>query len=198
MSIDLYGFAHYLRKKMPFIWDILELMNDILFTLFYSQRLRTIPETLKKNSGDIVFRYATINDIDNLKSFFDSQPEESYKFFQPHAFDKNTLTKLCKQKAFLMFIVEKKEHIVGYFFFRCSFTAKAFRGRIVDVNSRNQGIGKKMALCMNDIIKVLRFRQFATISPENYASLESVKAVNNIRIIKTIENGYYYIETLPK
>lgn len=38
------------------------------------------------------------------------------------------------------------------------------------------------------------FRMFASVSPDNYASLNSVKAVSDVRIIKTLENGYYYIE----
>jgi len=41
-------------------------------------------------------------------------------------------------------------------------------------------------------------RVFGTISPENYASLASSKAVNEVRIVETLENGYYYIEYLPK
>lgn len=37
-----------------------------------------------------------------------------------------------------------------------------------------------------------------SISPENYASLASTKASNEIKIHKTLENGDYYIEFLEK
>ena len=55
-----------------------------------------------------------------------------------------------------------------------------------------------MGLVMNEIVPLLGMRLFGSISPDNYASLQSTKAVNDIRIIKTLENGYYYIEYLPK
>ena len=51
---------------------------------------------------------------------------------------------------------------------------------------------------MNKIITLLKVRLFGSISPDNYASLASTKAVNDIRIIKTLDNGYYYVEYLPK
>ena len=75
---------------------------------------------------------------------------------------------------------------------------KSFRGRIVDYRWRNKGIAKQMGLTMNKIIAILNVRLFGSISPDNYASLQSTKAVNDIRIIKTLDNGYYYIEYLPK
>ena len=133
-----------------------------------------------------------------LAAFFAEQPEEAFKFFKPHAFDEKTLLKIIKNKAFLTFLVLDGEKIVGYFFLRCFVNRKSFRGRIVDYRWRNKGIAKLMGITMNKIIAVLNVRLFGSISPDNYASLQSTKAVNDIRVIKTLDNGYYYIEYLPK
>ncbi len=198
MHLGLYEFAHILKNKVPFIWEIAQSGNDVLFVLLHNKTLRLIPKVLRQNSDELLFRYVTINDIDNLESFFLAQPKDSYKFFQPHKFDKKTLLKLYKQKSFLMFVAEKHGNIVGYFFLRCSFNKKAFWGWIVDSKARNQGIGKRMAVCMSTISKVLGFRMFASISPENYASLKSIGSVTNLRIIKTLDNGYLYIENTPR
>ncbi len=39
---------------------------------------------------------------------------------------------------------------------------------------------------------------YGSISPHNIASMESAKAVNDIKIISTLDNGDYYVEYLPK
>ena len=97
-----------------------------------------------------------------------------------------------------MFLVKDCEEIVGYFFLRCFANGKAFKGRMVDYRRRNQGIGKLMGNVLNEVVWALDVKLFTTISPENYSSLASVKAVNDIKILKTLENGYYYIECTPK
>ena len=97
-----------------------------------------------------------------------------------------------------MFLVKDKAEIVGYFFLRCFANGTAFKGRIVDVKHQNQGIGKLMGRILNEVVLYLNVRLYTTISPQNYASLASVKAVNDIKIIRTLENGYYYIECTPK
>ena len=55
-----------------------------------------------------------------------------------------------------------------------------------------------MGKAINEMAMHLGLRIFTTISPDNYASLASTKAVNDIKIVKTLENGYYYIECTPK
>ena len=69
---------------------------------------------------------------------------------------------------------------------------------MVDYRQRNRGIAKLMGIAINRVATYLGMRIFTTISPENYASLASTKAVNDIKIVKTLENGYYYIECTPK
>jgi hypothetical protein len=55
-----------------------------------------------------------------------------------------------------------------------------------------------MGIVMTKVSQALGMRMFGSISPENYASLASAKASNEIKIHQTLDNGYYYIEFLPK
>ncbi|SMG16728.1 hypothetical protein [Fibrobacter sp. UWB13] len=194
----LYKLAHILRDKFGFLWNIIEWCNAFVFSLTHRNALKQIPEILKECSGQFTLRMAAPADADPLAIFFAEQPEEAFKFFKPHAFDEKTLSKIIRNKAFLTFLVIDGDKIVGYFFLRCFVNGKSFRGRIVDYRWRNKGIAKLMGLTMNKIIAQLHVRLFGSISPDNYASLQSTKAVNDIRIIKTLDNGYYYIEYLPK
>ena len=194
----LYKLAHILRDKFGFLWNIIEWFNALVFAMTHRAALKKIPEILQEFSDKFTLRLAEPTDAAPLAKFFAEQPEEAFRFFKPHAFDEKTLSKIIKNKAFLTFLVWDGETIVGYFFLRCFMNGKSFRGRIVDYRWRNKGIAKQMGLTMNKIIAVLNVRLFGSISPDNYASLQSTKAVNDIRIIKILDNGYYYIEYLPK
>ena len=85
---------------------------------------------------------------------------------------------------------------LGYFIM--GYLIKCFKGRMVDYRQRGKGIAKFMGIAINNVATHLGLRIYTTISPENYASLASTKAVNDIKIVKTLENGYYYIECTPK
>lgn len=194
----LYKFAHILRDKFGFLWNIIEWCNALVFALTHRAALKKIPEILQEFSDKFTLRLAAPTDAAPLAKFFDEQPEEAFKFFKPHAFDENTLSKIIRNRAFLTFLVLDGEKIVGYFFLRCFMNGKSFRGKIVDYRYRGKGIAKLQGLAATKVASALKMRVFGTISPENYASLASSKAVNETRIIKTLENGYYYIEYLPK
>lgn len=68
---------------------------------------------------------------------------------------------------------------------------------MADYRSRGKGIGKLMAKAIEKVAVYEGLRMFASISPDNLASPESAKAVSDVRIIKTLDNGYYYIECKP-
>ena len=118
--------------------------------------------------------------------------------FKPHAFDENSLKKIIRNKAFLTFLVLDKEKIGGYFFLRCFVNGKCFKGYIVDHSYKGRGLAKLEGMALNKVNEILRLRMFGSISPHNPASMAAAKAVNEIRIIETLENGDYYIEFLPK
>ena len=194
----LYKLAHILRDKFGFLWNIIEWFNALVFAMTHRATLKKIPELLRELSDKFTLRLAEPADAAPLATFFAEQPEEAFKFFKPHAFDEKTLLKIIKNRAFLTFLVLDGEKIVGYFFMRCFVNGKSFRGKIVDYRYRGKGIAKLQGLAATKVATLLGVRVFGTISPENYASLASSKAVNETRILKTLDNGYYYIEYLPK
>lgn len=194
----LYKLAHILRDRFGFLWNIIEWCNAFAFALTHRAALKKIPGILKEYSGQYTLRIAAPADAAPLAAFFAEQPEEAFKFFKPHAFDEKTLSKIIRNKAFLTFLVLDGEKIVGYFFLRCFVNGKSFRGKIVDYRYRGKGIAKLEGLAMTKISTATGIRMFGTISPDNYASLASSKAVNEVKIVETLDNGYYYIEYLPK
>lgn len=195
----LYELAHFIKDKCSFLWDAVEWGNSFLFALQYSKKLKGIPQILEGISNDtFTIRMTVESDAKKLEEFFAEQPESAFEFFKPHGFDEKSIEKVIRNKAFLTYVVWDGDIIVGYFFLRAFVNGKCFRGKIVDYRWRNKGIAKQMGIATNHIAMHLGLRMFASISPDNYASLASSKAVNEVKIVKTLENGYYYIEYTSK
>lgn len=195
----LYEVAHFVKDKLGFLWNAVEWGNETVFTLQHTKGLKDIPEILRKVSNDnLTVRQTTDSDVSGLVTFFAEQPEDAYTFFKPHGFDEKSLKKVLRNKSFMTFVVTEDDLIVGYFFLRSFVNGKCFKGRMVDYRQRGKGIGKFMGIAINNIATHLGMRIYSTISPKNYASLASAKAVNDIKIVKILENGYYYIESTPK
>lgn len=223
----LYEIAHIIKERFGFIWDMVEWGNATVFSLMKGNTMKKIPSVLKECSDKYEIRLAEVTDVDGLVQFFAKQPEESFTFFKPHEFDAKVVKKVVKNKAFLTFVVMDKvgsnglngsnslkgseggnhsnssnisepKQIVGYFFLRCFVNGKAFRGKMVDKDHQRRGIAKLMGVAMTKVATTLGVRMFGSISPENYASLASAKASNEVKIHKMLENGYYYIEFMEK
>lgn len=194
----LYELAHVVKDRFGFLWNAIEWGNAQAFAILHAKGLKQVPSILEQCSGEFTLREAKVGDAAALAGFFADQPEEAFKFFKPHGFDEKSLAKILANKAFLTYVVMDGERIVGYFFLRSFVNGKSFRGKIVDYRWQGRGIAKLMGKAMTDISVALKIRMFGTISPENYASLASSKAVNEVKILNTLDNGYYYIEYLPK
>ncbi len=194
----LYKLAHILRDKFGFLWNIIEWCNAFVFALTHKSSLQKIPAILNEYSEQYTLRMATLADVAQLATFFAEQPDEAFKFFKPHAFDEKTLSKIIRNRAFLTFLVLDGDKIVGYFFLRCFMNGKCFKGYMVADSHKGRGIAKLEGLAMNKINEVLGLRMFGSISPENPASMAVAKAVNEVKILSTLDNGDYYIEFLPK
>lgn len=193
-----YELAHFIRNHCSCIWEIIERGNAWLFALSHYKQLENIPQVLNEYCNQYKYKLATEDDVPALVSFFSRQPNEAFVYFKPHGFDEKSLTRVCCNKAFLIFLVYDSGEIVGYFFMHCFFTGKAFRGKFVDARYYGQGIAVEMGHIMTDVARRLRLRVFGSISPDNYASLASAKKSNDLKIIKTLDNGYYYIEFVEK
>ena len=194
----LYKIAHILRDRFGFIWNLVEWGNALVFALIHKAALKKIPAILQECSGTYTLRVAGLADASALATFFAEQPEEAFKFFKPHAFDEKTLSKIIRNRAFLTFLVLDGEKIVGYFFLRCFVNGKSFKGYMVADAYRGREIAKLEGIAMNKVNEALGLRMFGSISPENFASMAAAKSVNEVKILKTLENGDFYVEFLPK
>ena len=194
----LYKLAHIIRDKFGFLWNVIEWCNAFVFALTHKGALQKIPGILQECSGQFTLRVAAPADAATLAKFFADQPQEAFKFFKPHEFDEKTLARIIRNSAFLTFLVLDGETIVGYFFLRCFVNGKCFKGYFVADAYRGKGIAKLEGIVMNKVNETLGLRMFGSISPENPASMAVAKAVNEVKILSTLNNGDYYIEFLPK
>lgn len=194
----LYEVAHIIKTKFGFIWNMIEWGNTAVFSLMKRKQMREVPSVLSGCSDIYEIRVADETDVEELVTFFANQPKEAFKFFKPHRFDAESVRRVVKNKAFMTFLVKEEGVIIGYFFLRCFVNGKAFRGKMVDKNHQGCGLAKLMGVAMTKVTSVLGVRMFGSISPENYASLASAKASNEIKIHKILDNGDYYIEFLEK
>ena len=194
----LYKIAHLLKDKVGWLWNLIERLNSMLFTWRYGKKLRDFKFTCVPEGYDVV----AMRDVPTkrLVTFFEHQPGEAYTYFKPHGFDAKSIEQLRKNSAYLAYLLmdNSNNRIAGYCFIRAFFMGKGYRGRMVDIDYRGKGVGKVLSEVLNEVGFGIGLRLFTSISPENYASLNSVKATTNIKIVRTLENGYYYIECTPK
>ena len=193
----LYKIAHVLKDRFPWLWDAAEWLNGLLFVCRYGRRLRKVMGVICNDLKFKVVRLSTLN-VNLAVDFFAAQPQEAFRFFRPHGFDQSSLLRLCRNKGFLAFLVMQEDRVVGYFFLRSFFTGKCFRGYMTDFEHRRMGINRVMGVVATNIALHLNLRMYGSISPRNKASMLSAQAVNEVKILQTLENGDYYVEYLPK
>ena len=194
----MYKLAHFLRDHLPFIWDFVDWLNGLLFTVRYGRKMKALPEMLGAASKKYKIVEMSSMKASDLESFFAAQSEDSFKFFKPHGFDAKSLRKLQRNKAFLAYIVKDGNSPVGYFFLRSFFFGKAYLGKMVDYAHQGKGIGKMMCLCAMDIASTLGLRMFETISKDNLSSLYSSQNVLETRIVEEMPDNYLMIEDLRR
>ena len=88
----MYKLAHIIQNSMPWLWRGIENMNSVLFSL----RMKGKKEVMKAAMMSGV-RIADEDDAERLSRFFSDQPEDSFRWFKPHAFDVETMRKLLRQ-----------------------------------------------------------------------------------------------------
>lgn len=222
----LYEIAHIIKERFGFLWNTIEWGNAEVFALMHRGEMKRIPELLAECSGRYQLRLATREDVEQMRAFFEAQPEEAFRFFQPHEFDEKGIRKVVGNKSFLTFLAfdnnanarelsanvsentslnplnhsncSNPPAIAGYFFMRSFVNGKTFKGYMVGIDHRGQGVAREMGIAMNRVAKELGLRMFKSISPENPASMAVTKKVNDIKIIKTLDNGDMLIECFEK
>lgn len=192
----LYELAHFLRNKTPWVWNIVDQLNSALFSLRYGRKLKKF----KFKTPHINYQIIPICNVstDVLVEFFAHQPNEAYKFFQPHGFDSKSIKKLKENKAFLAYVLieESTRHIVGYFFNRSFFHGKGFRGRMVDIDYRGRGLSTMMNCLLNEIGFSIGLRLFETVNKKNIASYRSAISASKVKVINEMADGDLYLEIL--
>ena len=210
----LYAIAHFLRDKMPWLWDLVDIINSVLFKLRFGGKLRAVEaEVLKRYEAESGMRIVPMSEVktDDLVAFFATQPEEAFTFFKPHGFDGKALKKLQKNKSFLAFVLiddnndsetsgtigtSGTSRIAGYCFIRSFFMGKGFRGRMVGMSHRGRGLGTLMNRLMNDVGFGIGLRLFETVNKRNVASYRSAMSASNVKVLEEMEDDELYLEIL--
>ena len=197
----LYAIAHFLRDKLPFIWDLIDVFNSCLFSLRYGQKLKSVEETVLQRyaqaSGMEVVRLRDVP-TDKMANFFAAQPEDAYTFFKPHGFDVKSLKKLQRNRSFLAYVLMENGQVSAYCFLRSFFMGKGFRGRMVGMDFRGRGLGTLMNKMMNDVGFGIGLRLFETVSKDNVASYRSALSASNVRIVEELEHNELYLEIIDE
>ena len=192
----LYKLAHILRDKLSWLWNIIEWINSVLFSLRFGKRLKGITLSTVPTEYDIVL----IKNIstERMVAFFAQQPEEAFTYFRPHGFDKKSIKHLQRNKSFLGYVLIDKgnDNIAGYCFNRCFFHGQGFRGRMVDVDYRGKGLGTAMNKILNEVGFGIGLRLFETVSKDNVASYRSALSASNVKVVEEMPNNELYLEIL--
>lgn len=194
----LYAIAHFLRDKMPWLWDLVDVLNSFLFRIRYGGKLKEFKFTVAHDGYEIV----PMREVptEKLVEFFARQPEEAYTFFKPHGFDAKAIKKLQRNKAFLAYLLIDNSNgdIAGYCFNRSFFHGKGFRGRMVDINYRGKGLGTMMNKILNEVGFGIGLRLFETVSKDNVASYRSAISASNFKVVEELPHNELYLEILPE
>ena len=201
----LYKIAHFLRDQMPWLWDLVDIVNSFLFRIRYGDKLDLVENVIcskdyfkcKSSDNFYVVPIRSVNS-DDLVEFFACQPTEAYRFFKPHGFDLKSIKKLQNNYAFLGYVLKDvtNNKIVGYCFNRSFFHGKGFRGRMVDVNYRGKGLGTTMNLLLNKVGFGIGLRLFETVSKDNVASYRSAISASSFRVIEELPYNELYLEII--
>ena len=198
----LYKIAHFLRNHLPWIWDLVDLLNAALFSLRYGSRLRKVEAALLSqpvlDNKQMVYRVLPLRQVptETLVDFFARQPEEAYRFFKPHGFDVNSIHKLQRNRAFLAYVLMDGSQVAGYCFNRSFFHGKGFRGRQVGIDYRGRGLGTLMNCLLNEIGFGIGLRLFETVNKDNLASYRSALSASHVKVLKEMEGNDLYLEIL--
>lgn len=198
----LYTIAHFLRNHLPWIWDLVDLLNAALFSFRYGSRLRKVEAVLLSqpvlDNKQMVYRVLPLHQVptETLVDFFVRQPEEAYRFFKPHGFDVKSIHKLQRNRAFLAYVLMDGSQVAGYCFNRSFFHGKGFRGRQVGIDYRGRGLGTLMNCLLNEIGFGIGLRLFETVNKDNLASYRSALSASHVKVLKEMEGNDLYLEIL--
>lgn len=193
----LYKIAHILRDKLSWLWNLIEWVNGLIFSMRYGQKLKKFAFTEIPEGYDIV----PLCDVSTEKMvvFFERQPEDAFTYFRPHGFDAKCIKRLQRNKSFLGYVLQDSVNgnIAGYCFNRCFFHGVGYRGRMVSIDYRGKGLGTAMNKILNEVGFGIGLRLFETVSKDNVASYRSAMSASNVKVLKELPENDLYLEILP-
>ena len=176
----LYKIAHILRDKLGWLWNFIEYMNGILFSLKYGKKLKRI--ALNEVPAGYVVQPIRTMPTEKLVAFFQHQPKESFAFFHPHGFDAGSIKVIQRNKAFLGYVLIDSTN----------------EGRMVDIDYRGKGLGTAMNKILNEVGFGIGLRLFESVSKDNVASYKSALSASNVKVVKELPHNELYLEILPE
>ena len=199
--MSLYSIAHILQDRFECLWNIIESVNSLLFSMRYGKRVNNLYANLDHNN--VVpegYELVEMRDVptEEFVAFFERQPDEAYDYFSPHGFDMKSIKLLQRNRAFLGYVLKDKANgaIAGYCFNRCFFHGKGFRGRMVDIDYRGKGLGTAMNKILNEVGFGIGLRLFETVSKDNVASYKSALSASNVKVVRELPNGDLFLEVV--
>ena len=169
-----------------------------MFSLRYGRKIKKVSISCIPDGYNLL----KMRDVptEKIVAFFEHQPEEAFRFFNPHKFDSKSIKRLQKNKSYLAYLLLDKENekIAGYCFNRCFFHGVGYRGRMVDIDYRRKGLGTAMNKILNDVGFGIGLRLFETVSKDNVASFRSALSASNVKVVKEMEGNELYLEILPE
>lgn len=190
-----------IKHRFPWIWRAVESVNGWLFSLLHPRFAETVSAVLD-GCDNGVFRFSAVDEgeAEALSEFLCRMPASRVEHFAPHAFDADTLRRLCSNPSFAMMKVVHiaDGSIAGYFFLRCFFIGRAFHGLVVGEEYSGRGLGTQMWSLSSRICAGSDLRMFATVSRSNAASLASARRGTDVAVVEELANGYLLIECTTK
>ena len=186
---------------MPWLWDLVDVINSWLFSLRFGSRLEDVEsKVMEKYASETGYEVCRMREVEasQLADFFAVQPEEAYKYFKPHKFDVASIKKLQRNKSFLAYLVLDEGRIAGYCFNRSFFHGRGFRGTIVDFNCQGRGIGTLMKKILNDVGFGIGLRLFETVAKDNLASYRSSLSASKVRVMKEMPHNELFLEIIQR
>lgn len=192
----------YIKRHFVWFWHLVEMLNGWLFQLRYPDFSASARQVLDAHNGqDFDYSPVSEDEIGALSDFFSAIPREHLVYFNPHPFDRRTLTRMYGNKNFFLMKATRKgedKSIVGYFFLRGFFIGRAYQGLVVKQEFCNRGIGTAMWTLAMDICAKEHLRMFATIHTLNAASFHSVQRATDVTILECLSNDYLHLECKKK
>lgn len=194
----LYKIAHILRDKVGWMWNLIEWLNSMLFSIRYGKKIKGFSFSAVPEGYEVV----PMREVptEKMMAFFEHQPEGAFEFFHPHGFDAKSIKRLQGNKAFLAYVLKDVANgqIAGYCFNRSFFHGVGYRGRMVSIDYRGKGLGTAMNKMLNEVGFGIGLRLFETVSKDNVASYRSALSASNVKVVKELPENELYLEILPE